>query len=89
MASRSPSPKRSRPGPYAVVVANILADVIIGMADTLAQLTQPGGTLIASGIIDTREADVRQAVQTAGFISKDTRHQGEWVALIFARQAAL
>ena len=75
------------PGPYAVVVANILADVIIGMADNLARLTQPGGTLIASGIIDTREADVRQAVEAAGFSSQDTRHQGEWVALIFQRQA--
>ena len=74
-------------GPYAVVVANILADVIIGMAGPLAEWTQPGGTLIASGIIDTREADVRQAVEAAGFVSKDTRHQGEWVALIFERQA--
>ena len=76
------------PGPYAVVVANILADVIIGMATQLAVWTQPGGTLIASGIIDTREADVRQAVHAAGFTPKDTRHQGEWVALIFERQAA-
>ena len=73
------------PGPYAVVVANILADVIIGMAAQLASWTQPSGTLIASGIIDTREADVRQAVAAAGFVSKDTRHQGEWVALIFER----
>ena len=73
------------PGPYAVVVANILADVIIGMAHSLASWTAPSGTLIASGIIDTREADVRQAVEAAGFASKDTRHQGEWVALIFER----
>ncbi len=76
------------PDPYAVVVANILADVIIGMAGQLAAWTIPSGTLIASGIIDTREADVRQAVEAAGFTSKDTRHQGEWVALVFARQAA-
>ncbi len=76
------------PGPYAVVVANILADVIIGMAALLAEWTAPGGTLIASGIIDTREADVRQAVEAAGFRSKDTWHQGEWVALVFERQAA-
>ena len=76
------------PGPYAVVVANILADVIIGMADQLALWAAPGGTLIASGIIDTRETDVRQAVEAVGFTSKDTRHQGEWVALIFERQAA-
>ena len=74
-------------GPYAVIVANILADVIIGMAEPLAEWTQPGGTLIASGIIDTREADVRQAVESAGFLSKDTRHQGEWVALIFERNS--
>ena len=76
------------PGPYSVVVANILADVIIGMAGQLALWTQPGGTFIASGIIDTREADVRQAVGAAGFSSKDTRHQGEWVALVFERQEA-
>ena len=76
------------PGPYAVVVANILADVIIGMAAQLAEWTALGGTLIASGIIDTREADVRQAVEAAGFMSQETRHQGEWVALIFKRQAA-
>jgi len=75
------------PGPYAVVVANILADVIIGMADQLALWTQPGGTLIASGIIDTRESDVRQAAHAAGFMSQNTRHQGEWVALIFNRRA--
>ena len=75
------------PGPYAVVVANILADVIIGMAGQLAAWTEPNGTLIASGIIDTREADVRQAVEAAGFVSKDTRHQGEWVALIFERES--
>ena len=74
------------PGPYAVVVANILADVIIGMAEQLAEWTQPGGTFIASGIIDTRETDVRQAVEAAGFSSKDTRHQDEWVALIFERK---
>ncbi len=75
------------PGPYTVVVANILADVIIGMAGQLAEWTAPSGTLIASGIIDTRESDVRLAVEAAGFLSKDTRHQGEWVALVFQRQA--
>ncbi|MGI4787315.1 MAG: 50S ribosomal protein L11 methyltransferase [Janthinobacterium lividum] len=76
-------------GPYDLVVANILADVIIGMADKIAHWTKPGGTFIASGIIDTRESDVRQAVETFGFTSLDTRHQGEWVALIFQRQEQL
>jgi ribosomal protein L11 methyltransferase len=72
-------------GTYDLVVANILADVIIGMADTLAELVAPDGLLIASGIIDTRETDVRFAVEAAGFAPLETRRQTEWVALIFRR----
>lgn len=75
-------------GTYDLVVANILADVIIGLSDTLAALTAPGGLLIASGIIDTREADVRIAVEAVGFAPLETRRQAEWVALIFRRNEA-
>lgn len=72
-------------GSYDVVVANILADVIIGLSAELADLTKPGGTFIASGIIDTRENDVRQAVEAAGFVSHETHRQTEWVALVFEK----
>lgn len=70
-------------GRYDVVVANILADVIIGMSTELDGLVAPGGTLIASGIIDTREADVRQALESVGLTSLETRRQTEWVGLVF------
>ena len=72
-------------GQYSVVVANILADVIIGMADELHALLAPGGTLIASGIIDTREADVQAALEQRDLIHRETRRQTEWVALVFGR----
>ena len=75
-------------GTYDLVVANILADVIIGMAEGLAGWVAPGGILIASGIIDTREADVRFAVEGEGFSPLETRREGEWVALVFRRGAA-
>lgn len=68
---------------YDVVVANILADVIIGMSAELYALLAPGGVLIASGIIDTREADVRQALEDVGLTHIESRRQTEWVALIF------
>lgn len=77
------------PGPYTVVVANILADVIIGMASELSAKTRPGGTLIASGIIDTREADVASALTAAGFRLRETRRQAEWVALVLTRRETL
>jgi len=72
-------------GAFDVVVANILADVIIGMGPELWGLTRPGGTLIASGIIDTRGGDVRRELESLGFHALDVRHQGEWVALLFTR----
>jgi len=75
-------------GTYDLVVANILADVIIGMAESLAGWVAPGGILIASGIIDTRESDVRLAVEGEGFSPLETRRDGEWVALVFRRGAA-
>ena len=75
-------------GRYDVVVANILADVIIGMAGELHALLAPDGVLIASGIIDTREADVRRALEGIGLTHLETRRQTEWVALVFQGQAS-
>jgi ribosomal protein L11 methyltransferase len=72
-------------GTYHILVANILADVIIGLADELISRMKPGGLLIASGIIDTREADVQNALQALSLSHVETRRQGEWVALVFRR----
>jgi ribosomal protein L11 methyltransferase len=72
-------------GQYDVGVANILADVIIGMSVELNALLAPGGVLIASGIIDTREAEVQKALEDVGLTHIETRRQTEWVALIFRR----
>ncbi len=74
-------------GTYRVVVANILADVIIGLAPDLIARISPGGILIASGIINTRAEDVQTALEALHLTPLETRRQGEWVALIF-RQAA-
>ncbi len=74
---------------YDVVIANILADVIIGMSAELNALIEPGGILIASGIIDTREADVRQALETVGLTHIETRRQTEWACLVLQSDAIL
>ncbi len=75
-------------GAFDVVVANILADVIIGMGSELWGLTRPGGTLIASGIIETRGDDVQRALEAYGFQARDVCPQGEWVALLLTRPIA-
>lgn len=40
---------------------------------------------IASGIIDTREADVVSALEGAGYRLADRRESGGWVALAAVR----
>lgn len=72
-------------GSFDIVVANILADVILGMVPALLAATKPGGLLIASGIIDSRAEGVRVGLLEAGFLPAETETDGEWVALISRR----
>ena len=69
-------------GVFDIVVANILADVILGMADSLVAALKPGGLLIASGIIETRAEAVRLGLAAANLTIRETREEGEWVAII-------
>jgi len=68
-----------------VVVANILAGVIIDMADALLAKMRPGGLLLTSGIIDDRAGEVDAALQRMGLQHLETLHSGEWVAMIHRR----
>lgn len=66
---------------YEIVVANILADVIIPMTSVIFSCLKPGGTFIASGIIDFKENEVRKAVEAAGMKVTEICRQGEWASV--------
>lgn len=68
-------------GCFDVVAANILADVIIPMAPALSALLKKGGILITSGIIDFKEAAVKEALEEAGLCALSVDHDGEWVSV--------
>lgn len=70
---------------YEVVVANILADIIIGMLPQMKRAMKKDGVLILSGIIDFKEEAVLAALGGSGFHRTDIRHAGEWVCIV-ARQ---
>jgi ribosomal protein L11 methyltransferase len=70
---------------YDVVVANIIARVIIELAPMLRASVRPGGTLVTSGIIGEREADVVAALSAAGLKVSARRQDGDWVALVAHR----
>jgi ribosomal protein L11 methyltransferase len=74
-------------GEAEVVVANILAEVIAPIAPDLASRTRPGGTVLASGIIQAREGLVRDAFEAAGLVVSKVERQGEWVLVVATRPA--
>lgn len=83
VAERSVPP----PGAFDLVVANILADVIKDMTPALFAALAPGGRLIASGIIDTRAADVADHLAAGGFADLTTTREGEWATVEAVRPA--
>ena len=66
---------------YPLLLANLVAAVLIDLAEPLAAHTAPGGTLLASGIIDTRADEVLAALTVAGFVLERRHDDGEWVSL--------
>ena len=65
-------------GQYDVVLVNIVADVIIGLAPVLPRFLGEHTTLICSGILDTRLADVKAALEQAGLTVTATKQKEEW-----------
>jgi len=69
-----------------LVVANILAPVIIRLFDAgLADLVEPNGEIILSGILAHQAESVIEAAQAKGLRMNDQRQVGDWVALSFKR----
>ncbi len=68
-------------GEYDVVLANIIARVIGQLATSLLRAVRPGGTLIASGIIEERRAEAEQPLLDAGLRDVRAVVEGDWVTL--------
>lgn len=66
---------------YDIVTANILADVLIPLTPVVKEHLKPGGYFITSGIIDAKEAVVKQALTESGFEILQTATMGEWVGI--------
>jgi ribosomal protein L11 methyltransferase len=83
---------RARPGsvpsgepPFAVVLANLIAGVLVPLAPILRDELLPGGRLLASGIFIDREGEARGAFEGAGLDVVGRSSEGDWVALEAAR----
>ena len=64
------------------MVANILAPIIIRLFDAgLADLVEPNGEIILSGILAHQAENVIEAAQAKGLKRNDQRQIADWVAI--------
>ena len=70
---------------YALVLANIVADVIIPLSATAGAFMDEGAVFLCSGIIDTRADEVAAALEKNGLHVFKRREQKGWVSLAARR----
>jgi len=68
-------------GPFPLIAANLVAALLVELAAPLAAHLAPRGTLLASGIIEPRAAEVITALSAAGLEVVRRLDDGEWVSL--------
>lgn len=72
-------------GPYDVICANIVADIIIRMAPDAARYMKPDAVLLASGIITERAGEVTKALEAHGLKVARRLDDNGWCALVVKR----
>lgn len=65
-----------------IIVANILADVIIPLTSVIRPHLKKDGLYITSGILNTKEEEVRAALEENGFEILSVEHMKEWCCFI-------
>lgn len=72
---------------FELVLANILAEENIRLAQDLVRRLAPGGVLILSGILREKESLVSDAFAPFDLQGPEITRQGEWVCLTYRREA--
>ncbi|MGB0588497.1 MAG: 50S ribosomal protein L11 methyltransferase [Myxococcota bacterium] len=81
LVTLSPTPLADIEARYPLVIANIIAPVLLALADELVAHVTPGGTLWLSGLLETQVTEVTMRYQALGARVIDSAQRGEWVRL--------
>jgi ribosomal protein L11 methyltransferase len=75
-------------GPYSGLLANILLVTIQELLPRMAEVSAPGGWLIASGILAECTDEALLSLATHGFRPEKVLKEGEWIAILATRVPA-
>ncbi len=74
---------------YDLVLVNIVADVIIGLAPVLKHFMKENSRVICSGILDVRQEEVEAALEANGLVILERRAKEDWRSLMAGRRDCL
>jgi ribosomal protein L11 methyltransferase len=80
-------PLSGEEGRFGLVLANIIAQAILRLADPLAASVAPGGFLVTSGVLRCHEDEVGGAMEQRGLVRADVRRDDTWVTTLWQRPA--
>ena len=72
---------------YDLVLVNIVADVIIGLAPVLPAFLTESSILLCSGILDVRLEDVKAALEKAGLEILEIKAKEDWRSIRAQRRS--
>jgi ribosomal protein L11 methyltransferase len=73
------------PGPYDLVVANILAEVIENLIPDLGRILHPKGGFVCSGIVSEKSLTILEVLTAEGFRIREVRKREGWCAIAASR----
>lgn len=79
------APLEELEGSFDLVLANILAEENIRLADELVARLAPGGRLVLSGILIEKEEMVMKAFNSYGLGLPEVSHNDDWSCIIYRR----
>ena len=85
VANRPGAPLLRKAGPYDLVLANILAGPLRGMARDLSRRVAPGGFLVLSGLLAHEDAAVFAAYRSQGLRLEQRIAREGWHTLVLTR----
>lgn len=68
-----------------IIVANLMADLVMVLAESAANHMEVGGIFISSGILTEKKETVSEAIRNAGFEILEIEEDGEWCAIVARR----
>ena len=83
----SATPLADLAGTFDLVIANIIHDVLISMADDFTRLVERGGNLLLSGLLAGAQVDsIVSRYSSCGFSVAEQFEDGEWAAVWLCRK---